>query len=115
MTTTTSPVTFDAYDRSLQLLAALVPVIKQLTSLDPDEVRQLRRAAQSVVHNIAEADGRIGKDRRHLFRLAYTSAGEVRGSLHGAVAIGTLTPELVAEPLELLDRVRAMTYRLANK
>ena len=70
MTTKTSPVPFDAYDHSLQLLASLVPVLKALRSEDPDLLKQLRRAAQSVQLNIAEANGRVGKDRRHLFRIA---------------------------------------------
>ena len=115
MNTNKSPVTFEAFDRCLQLLSSLVPVYKTLRTVDPDLLKQLRRAAQSVQLNIAEANGRIGKDRRHLFRVAYSSAGEVVGALKGAVATEDLAPELVAMPLELADRVRAMTYRLATK
>ena len=63
--------------------------------------------------NIAEANGRVGKDRRHLFRIAYASAGEVVAALEGAVASQDAAAE-VAESLELLDRIRAMTYRLAT-
>ena len=110
-----SPVTFDAYARSLQLLASLVPVVAKLRTQDPDLVKQLRRAAQSVQLNIAEANGRVGKDRRHLFRVAYASAAEVAAALEGAVAFGELEAALVAPALELVDRVRAMTYRLATK
>ena len=115
MHTKQSPVTFEAYDRSLQLLSSLVPVYKTLRTQDPDLLKQLRRAAQSVQLNIAEANGRIGKDRRYLFRVAYASAGEVMAALKGAVASEDLAPEMVAKPLELGDRVRAMTYRLATK
>jgi four helix bundle protein len=115
MTTNTSPVTFDAYDRSLELLRALVPVRKALRTVDPELLKQLRRAAQSVQLNIAEANGRVGKDRRHLFRVAYASAGETIAALQGAVASEDLPAALVAPSLALLDRLRAMTYRLATK
>jgi len=115
MRTTPSPVTFDAYDRALQLLACLVPVVAKLRTHDPDLARQLRRAAMSVQLNIAEANGRDGKDRRHLFRVAYASAGEVVAALDGAVAFALVSRELVQPALELVDRVRAMTYRLATR
>jgi len=114
MTHKPSPVTFEAYDRSLQLLSCLVPVVAKLRTLDPDLVKQLRRAAFSVQLNIAEANGRAGKDRCHLFRVAYASAGEVAAALEGAVSFALVPPTLVAPALELVDRVRAMTYRLAT-
>ena len=109
-----SPVTFDAYARSLQLLESLVPVVAKLRMHDPDLVKQLRRAAMSVQLNIAEARGRVGGDRRHLFRVAYASAGEVAAALDGAVALALVPRTLVEPSLELVDRVRAMTYRLAT-
>ena len=115
MSTNQSPVTFEAYDRSLQLLSCLVPVIAKLRTQDPDLVKQLRRAAMSVQLNIAEANGRAGKDRSYLFRVAYASAGEVAAALEGAVAFEALPAALAAQPLELVDRIRAMTYRLAAK
>jgi four helix bundle protein len=105
---------FDAYARSLDLTRSLVPTLKHLATHDPDLAKQLRRALQSVTNNIAEANGRAGKDRRHLFRIAYASAAEVGGCIDGAHAFGYLDDASVAEPLALADRVRAMTYRLAN-
>jgi len=109
-----TPVPFDAYDRSLQLLESLVPVVARLRAHDPDLVRQLRRAALSVQLNIAEARGRVGGDRRHLFRVAYASAGEVAAALEGAVAFALVSRAVVAPSLALVDRVRAMTYRLST-
>ena len=107
--------TFEAYDRSLQLLRSLAPLLKALATHDPDLTKQLRRAAQSVQLNIAEANGRVGKDRRHLFRIALASAAEVTACLDSAIALESLSPVQVAESLELADRVRAMTYRLATR
>ena len=112
--TTQNPVTFDAYDRSLQLLRALGPAIQVLTRQDPDLLKQLRRAAQSVGQNIAEGNRRVGKDRRHLFRIALGSAAEVTTALEQALAHEYLAEAEVAEALELADRIRAMTYRLAT-
>lgn len=107
--------TFEAYDRSLQLLRSLVPAIAALATHDPDLTKQLRRAAASVPLNIAEANRRAGKDRLHLFRVALGSAAEVAACLEVAVALGYIGSEQVAEPLGLVNRVRAMTYRLSRR
>ena len=115
MTNKQSPVTFDAYARSLQLLRSCVPAIKALRSHDPVLEKQLRSAAQSVGQNVAEGNRRVGKDRRHFFRMALASAAEVTMELDQAVALEYIAPELVAEALELADRVRAMTYRLSTR
>ena len=115
MTTKETPVTLEAYDRSLQLLRSLVPVLKALATQDPELTKQLRRAAQSVGQNLSEGNQRAGKDRRHLFRIALGSAAEVTTALQQAVALESLAPAQVAEALELADRIRAMTYRLATR
>ena len=115
MTIKPSPVTFDAYDRSLQLLRSCVPVLRALKSHDPVLEKQLRSAAQSVGQNVAEGNRRVGKDRRHMFRIALGSAAEVTMALDQAVALEYVAPSQVAEALELADRVRAMTYRLSTR
>ena len=106
---------FDAYDRSIQLLTVLVPLMRKLATCDPDLTKQLRRAGQSISLNLSEGNQRCGKDRRHLFRLALGSAAEVASALDIAVALDYLGEPDAAAARELLDRVRAMTYRLATK
>ena len=106
---------FDAYDRSLDLLRALAALLKKLATIDPDLTRQLRRAAQSITQNIAEGNRRAGKDRRHHFRVALGSAAEVGGCLDIARCLDYLGEAEVAPANELLDRVRAMTYRLSAR
>ena len=106
---------FEAYDRSIQLLSSLGKLIKRLTTCDPDLTRQLRRAAQSVSQNLSEGNQRCGKDRRHLFRIALGSAAEVASCLDIAVALDYLGEREVAPARELVDRVRAMSYRLATR
>jgi four helix bundle protein len=105
---------FDAYDRSLSLIRSLVPILDRLAGIDPPLADQLRRAAQSITLNIAEGNRRAGKDRRNRFRCSLGSAAEVTSCLDVAVALGYLDEPAVAGSLALVDRVRAMTYRLAN-
>ena len=106
---------FDAYDRSLDLLRALAPLFARLLATDRALEDQVRRSAQSVLLNIAEANRRIGKDRANRFRWAIAEAAEVTAALDAAVALGYLAAAEVAEPLELADRVRAITFKLAKK
>ena len=105
---------FDAYDRSVDLLRMLAPLLTSLASLDGPLADQLRRAAQSVPLNIAEANRRTLRDRRNRFRIALGSAAEVAACLDVAMALGYVEAERVAPALELIDRVRAMTYRLSR-
>jgi four helix bundle protein len=104
----------DAYHRSIELLRTLAPVITSFASIDGPLADQLRRAAQSVPLNIAEADRRTLRDRRNRFRIALGSAAEVAACLDVAVALGYVDEARVAPALELVDRVRAMTYRLSK-
>jgi four helix bundle protein len=106
---------FDAYDCSLSLIRSLVPLLERLSSCDAKLADQLRRAAQSVALNVAEANQRRGRDRCNRFRIALGSAAEVASSLDIAVAFGYVGERDHSEAYALVDRVRAMTYRLANR
>ena len=105
---------FDAYDRTLSLLRTLSPLLQRLAAIDRDLADQLRRAAQSVALNLSEGNRRTGKDRRNRFRISLGSAAEVAACLEVATALGYVDAPAVAPALELVDRVRAMTYRLAH-
>ena len=104
---------FDVYDCSLSLIRSLVPLLARLVACDAKLADQLRRAAQSVALNIAEANQRTGRDRRNRFRIALGSAAEVGSCLDVAVALGYAGEP--ADAYALVDRVRAMTYRLATR
>ena len=104
---------FDVYDCSLSLIRTLVPLLQRLVAQDAKLADQLRRAAQSVALNIAEANQRTGRDRRNRFRIALGSAAEVASCIDVAVALGYTGGH--ADAYALVDRVRAMTYRLANR
>ncbi len=75
---------------------------------------QLIRSASSVPANLAEGHSRTGRDRAHLWRIAYGSAKEVDSHLQLLVAAGAVNRERANEALQLFDRVRAMTWRLLH-
>ncbi len=79
---------FDVYDCSIALLRNLVPLLERLAAVDAELADQLRRAAQSVALNIAEANRRAGRDRRDRFRIALGSAAEVASCVDVAIAVG---------------------------
>jgi four helix bundle protein len=105
---------FDVYDASISLLSTLAPLLARLRVADLKLEDQARRAATSVSLNIAEANQRVGKDRRNRFRISLGSAAEVGAALDVAVALGYLVDRDVAQARALIDRVRAMTYRLSR-
>ena len=105
---------FDVYDRSLELISQLATPTKALERHDRDLAKQLRRAASSVVLNIAEGRRREGQDRTYHFRVAAGSAEETRACLRVAAAGGHLDEAIAAAPLATLDRVAAMLYRLTR-
>ena len=104
---------FLALDNTLELIRLLAPLCRTLTRHDPKLVDQIRRAATSVANNLAEGQARVGRDRRHLARIAYASAAEVATSLRVAVAWGFVTDVDIGAALTKLDRVRALTWGLA--
>lgn len=105
---------FDAFDVSLQLVRSLRQPLKQVQACDASLATQIRKAAASVPLNFNEGRRRRGGDRRHLWRIAAGSADEVRACLLVAQAWGYLEAEDLVEPLALLDRVLAMSWRLTH-
>ncbi len=103
---------FEAYEVALELVAALRPVLDRLGKQDRDLADQIRRAAASMVLNLAEGARRAGRDRLHFYRIAAGSAAEVRAALAVALAWGNMAA--VPEVDALLDRVLAMMWRLTH-
>ena len=75
---------------------------------------QLVRSASSVPANLAEGHSRTGRDRAHLWRIAYGSAKEVDSQLRLLVTAGAINRDRAENALQLFDRVRAMTWRLLH-
>ena len=105
---------FIALETSLQLIRVLRQAISPLRYRDPKLQDQIRRAASSISLNLAEGAERSGKDRWRHYRIAAGSAEEVRVALRVGLAWGDLSGECVREPLELLDRLLGMLWRLTR-
>ncbi len=106
--------TFEALDIALETIRQLRDPLRMLARRDRDLGNQLRRSLSSMALTLAEGWRREGGDRTHLFRTAAGSAEESRAALRVADAFGYLSLERLKRPLEGLDRVLAITWRLTH-
>jgi four helix bundle protein len=90
----------------------LRPLVERIHRHDKSLADQLKRAASSVVLNLAEAAYNNGGHRRSRLESARGSANEARAALALASAWGYIVEQQAAEIDTLYDRVLAMTYRL---
>ena len=106
---------FDALEVSIQVLEQLVPIEKRIRRANHELGKQLARAGESLVLNLGEGRGREAGDKRRHYEFANGSAYEVTVALRVAVLKGYVSRDELAAIDVLLDRVRAMTYRLTHK
>jgi four helix bundle protein len=101
------------YDDGIALLEMLRSSIVSIERRDGDLARQLRRAAASVVLNIAEGSYARGGNRKSLYNVALGSAKETRACLDVARAFGYV--DAVDASVEAkLNVVCAVLYRLTR-
>jgi four helix bundle protein len=105
---------FDALEMSLKVLEQLVPVETRIRRRNASLAKQLANASESVALNLGEGRLRRDGDRRRHFEMAAGSASEVTVALRIALAKRYITEGEAAEVDEVLDRVRAMLYRLTR-
>ena len=105
---------FHAHEVAMEMAVALRPVLEALARRDRDLESQLRRAAASVVLNIAEGSGRWGKDRIQHYRIATGSAAEAESALRLAKVWGFVDGSVAQAPEALLARVKSMLWRLTH-
>ena len=105
---------FDTLEISLTVLEQLAPLETKLRQRRKSLADEVGRAAESIALNISEARARAGLDRADLFRRAAGSASELTTALRIARARGYITPADFANVDAVLDRVRAMLYRLTH-
>ena len=89
------------HDDMLDALRLMRTVIAAIERRDADLARQLRRAASSVVLNLAEGSGSFGRVRTARYRTALGSARETLSCLRVAEAFGYVD----AMPQGLLGRI----------
>jgi len=104
-----------AYEVAGSLIRSLRSPVELVARHDSSLADQLRRAASSILLNVAEGHRRIGRDRLHLFRVAAGSAAEVRAALDIASAWGYVGDETLALPRELVDRELALLWGLTRR
>jgi len=88
------------HDDMLRAIATMRPMVVAIERKDIDLGRQLRRAANSVVLNIAEGSGSFGRMRTARYRTALGSARETVACLRTAEAFGYVDgvgPALMAD------------------
>ena len=103
---------FIAYEVSVQLVDSLRPLMPTVEKSDRDLADQLRRAASSVVLNLAEGQ-RSGKgNKQKHYAIAHGSANEVKAALELARAWGWI--DEAHAPREILDRLLALLWRLTH-
>ena len=105
---------FDALEMALETLARLVPVETRIRRKSISLAKQLANASESIALNLGEGRLRRDGDRRRHFEIAAGSASEVTVALRIAVAKQYITAAEAAEVEVVLDRVRAMLYRLTK-
>ena len=105
---------FQALSVALELIGAVRPILSKVEKRDPGLAKQLRSALTSIPLNLSEGNRRLGKDRTHLWSIAAGSADEARTCLLIALAWEYVEQATLEEPLELLDRVLAMLWKLTH-
>ena len=105
---------FDALEVTLQVLERLAPLEVRIRRKSASLGKQLSDASESIALNLGEGrDRRDGDQRRH-YEMACGSAGEVTTALRVAVVKRYITADDFAAIDPLLDRVRAMLWRLTH-
>jgi four helix bundle protein len=99
------------HDDMLDALRLMRGMLLAIERRDPDLARQLRRAASSVVLNLAEGSGSFGRVRTARYRTALGSARETLSCLRVAEAFGYVdaTPDGL---LELMNCVIGTLVRV---
>ncbi len=100
------------YDDMLEALRSMRGAIEAIDKRDADLARQLRRAASSVVLNVAEGSGSFGRMRTARYRTALGSARETLACLRVGEALGYVDtmPDALTDRI---DRVIGTLVRVA--
>jgi four helix bundle protein len=103
---------FDVHDTAVQAAAIAISLALKVPAPLKAIADQVIRSASSVPANIAEGEGRSGRDRAHHWRIAYASAKEVDSYLRLLCISEAVHRGNATNALQLFDDVRAMIWRL---
>ena len=102
----------DAYRVAVEFCRLLFQATRKLRG---HLVDQAQRASESVVLNVAEAYPTSGPDRARRFRIAGNEAAECYAALDLFELRGQIGGPTLATLRQLLDRERAMLWRLSHR
>jgi four helix bundle protein len=105
---------FDVQEKAIEAAGIAIALATKVPAPLRSIADQLVRSASSVAANLAEGNGRSGRDRSHHFRIALASGREVDTHLRLLVGAGVVNRSRAAAALQLFDDVRAMTWRLLH-
>jgi four helix bundle protein len=105
---------FQALDKALRAADIALSIVRCVPSHLRPLANQVVRSASSVPANLAEGNGRVGRDRLHHFRIALGSAREVDTHLRLLLSGRSVNRCQAEEALQLFDDVRGMTWRLLH-
>ena len=103
---------FIAYEVAVDLVRSLRPIVPAIERSDRDLADQLRRAASSIVLNLAEGQRLTKGNKYKHYVIAHGSANEVKASLDAAAAWGWI--EDASDSRAILDRLLALLWRLTH-
>jgi four helix bundle protein len=103
-----------AHSKALEAAGTAIGLVMRVPAPLKSIADQVIRSASSVPANLAEGQGRSGRDRQHFWRIAYASAKEVDSHLRLLAHAGVVDVPGTATVLATFDDVRAMTWRLLN-
>ena len=105
----------NVYNRARAIVRELAPLVRTIRQQDRALAEQLKRAAQSVVLNIAEGRGSDPGNARARFSTACGSAKEVRAALHIASDWSYIEAQTATRLDAELDEVCAITWCLGRR
>ncbi|MEZ4287789.1 MAG: four helix bundle protein [Polyangiales bacterium] len=105
----------NVYEQSRNVVRQIAPLVHVVQRLDRSLADQLKRAAQSMVLNIAEARGTQDGNARTRFGTACGSAKETRAALSIAADWGYVDNDVVKRIDAELDRICAITWTLSRR
>jgi four helix bundle protein len=106
--------TLVAHSKAIEAAGTAIKLVMRVPAPLKSIADQVIRTASSVPANLAEGQGRSGRDRQHFWRIAYASAKEVDSHLRLLAHAGVVDGSRAAIALMTFDEVRAMTWRLLN-
>ena len=103
-----------AHRKALEAACITLKIVSRVPLPFKPIADQAIRAAASVPANLAEGQGRQGRDRLNHWRIAYGSALEVDTHLRLLMHATAINASEATMALDLFDEVRAMTWRLLH-